>query len=207
MDGIKYRRKLRLRHYETGQVLTAEMPVFLEIKQRVDRLTQKRRASLSYGQALRLLNDRQMVDNEAEDTEVVEEIYAFLWQYNLRPAGIVRYDRQAFIGTQYDIGLRVTFDTALTFQAHPLQLHEQPAGLLMLPAYLVVMEVKANERVARWLTEMVAALNLQLTRASKYGRSAEAAQNTPDVAWRRPVAESSQEVLSSTFSPFSLLQE
>lgn len=206
MDGIKFRRKLRLRRYETGQVVTEETPVFLEIKQRVDRVTQKRRATLPYGQALRLLQDRQPVDYEPEDKAVIEEIYAFLWRYNLRPASIVRYDRQAFVGTQYDIGLRVTFDTALTFQAHPLHLHEQLSGLLMLPANLVVMEVKANERIPYWLTEMIAAQNLHITRISKYCRSIEAAQDMPSVAWRRLPAESSQEVLSSTFTPFSSLQ-
>jgi hypothetical protein len=207
MAGIKFRRKLRLRRYETGEVLTAETPVFLEIKQRVDRVTQKRRATLPYHDALCLLNDRSLVDHAPEDEAIIEEIYALLWQYNLRPATIVRYDRQAFIGTQYDLGLRVTFDTALTFQAHPLHLHEQPAGLLMLPAHLVVMEVKANERVPRWLTEMIAAQNLQITRVSKYCRSVEAAQNMPSVAWHRLPAESSQEVLSSTFSLFSTLQK
>lgn len=207
MAGIKFRRKLRLRRYETGEVLTAQTPVFLEIKQRVDRVTQKRRATLSYQEALRLLNDRRLVDHAPEDKAIIEEIYAFLWQYNLRPASIVRYDRQAFIGTQYDIGLRVTFDTALTFQAFPLYLHELPNGLLMLPAHLTVMEVKANERIPRWLTEMIAAQNLQITRVSKYCRSIEAAQNMPSRIWHGLPAESSQEVLSSTFSLFSTLEE
>jgi hypothetical protein len=207
MDGIKFRRKLRLRRYGTGQLLTEERPVFVEIKQRVDRVTQKRRAALPYGQALRLLNDRQLVDHEPEDEAVIEEVYALLWQYNLRPASIVRYDRQAFIGTRHDVGLRVTFDTALTFQAYPLHLHEQPSGLLMLPGHLVVMEVKANERIPYWLTEMIAAQNLHLTRVSKYCRSIEAAQNMPSVAWRTLPAESSQEVLSSTFSLFTTLQK
>lgn len=207
MAGIKFRRKLRLRRYETGGILTAEMPVFLEVKQRVDRVTQKRRATLPYAAALRLLNDRQLVDHAPEDNAIIEEIYAFVWQYNLQPASIVRYERQAFIGTQYDLGLRVTFDTALTFQVHPLHLHEQPAGLPMLPPHLVVMEVKANERIPRWLTELVAAQNLQLTRVSKYCRSVEAAQNMPSLAWHRLPAESAREVLSSTFSPFSSLQE
>jgi hypothetical protein len=56
LDGIRFRRKLRLRRYETGEILTEETPVFLEIKQRVDRVTQKRRAVLPYREALRLCN-------------------------------------------------------------------------------------------------------------------------------------------------------
>lgn len=206
-DGVKFRRKLRIRRYETGEVLTDESPVFLEIKQRIDRVTQKRRAVLPYSQALRLCNDRQIPDHAPDDKAVIEEIYVFLWQYNLRPVSLVRYDRQAFVGTEYDIGLRVTFDTSLSFQSHPLHLHEQPSGLPMLPPNLVVMEIKVNERIPYWLTEMIAAHNLQMVRVSKYCRSIEAAQNTPATQWRRLAVERSQDVLSSSFSVFGTLEQ
>ena len=155
-DGLRFRRKLRIRHYETGVVFTDESPVFLEIKQRYDRVTQKRRTVLPYHEAVRLCNDRQLPDHDPEDQALFGEAYAFLWQYNLRPASIVRYDRQAFVGTEYDRGLRVTFDTSLSFQAQELNLHQAPSGLPMLPANRVVMEVKVNERIPFWLAEMIA---------------------------------------------------
>ena len=206
-NGIKFRRKLRLRRYETGEVLTEETPIFLEIKQRIDRVTQKRRAVLPYGEALRLCNDRQLPNYAPEDKAVIEEIFVFLLQYNLRPMSIVRYDRQAFMGTEYDIGLRVTFDTSLAFQIHPLHLHERPSGLPMLSPNLTVMEIKVNERIPYWLTEMIAAHDLQLIRVSKYCRSIEAAQNMPIVPWRQPMAESARDVLSSSFSTFNMLRQ
>jgi len=201
--GIRFRRKLRLRRYEggethtTGETLTEETPIFLEIKQRIDRVTQKRRAVLPYGEALRLCNDRQMPDCAPEDQEVVEEIYALLWQYNLRPMSIVRYTRQAFIGTAYDLGLRVTFDTNLTFQAHSLHLHEQPQDLRLLPANQVVMEIKVNERIPSWLTNLIANHNLRLERISKYCRSIDAAQNMPALRWRNLPPESAADALAS----------
>jgi hypothetical protein len=206
LDGLKVRRKLRIRWYGTGQVLTEETPVYLEIKQRVDRVTQKRRAFLPYGEALRLCNDRQVPNHTPDDEAIVEEIIAFLWQYNLRPASIVRYDRQAFIGSDYDIGLRVTFDTSLSCQSQRLHLHEQPSGLPMLHPGLVVMEVKVNERIPYWLTDMIAAHNLQLIRFSKYCRSIDAAKRTPSTQWRIPTAESSRDVLASCYSSFSALE-
>ena len=202
-NGIKFRRKLRMRRYESGELLTEETPIFLEIKQRVDRVTQKRRAVLPYGEALRLCQDRQMPNFAREDQGLIEEIFAFLWQYNLRPATIVRYDRQAFLSEKYDIGLRVTFDTSLTFQTHPLHLHEYPSALPMLAPYLTIMEIKVNERIPSWLAEMIAMHNLQLIRVSKYCRSIDAAQNMPVLPWRRPLAESSRDVLASAFSHFS----
>ena len=204
-DGLKFRRKLRIRHYETGELFTDESPVFLEIKQRYDRVTQKRRAALPYRDALRLCNDRQIPDHEPGDRAIIEEVYAFLWQYNLRPASIVSYDRQAYIGTQYDTGLRVTFDTSLTFQAHHLRLHEPHAGLPMLPANLTVLEIKVNERIPSWLANQIAAHNLRRVALSKYCRSIAKAGSRPS-ARRNVRVESSEEVLASCLTTFSALE-
>lgn len=205
--GLRFRRKLRLRRYETGEDLTEETPIFLEIKQRVDRVTQKRRAVLPYGKALRLCNDRQIPDYAPEDRNVIEEIYVYLWQYNLRPVNIVRYERQAFVGTIYDLGLRVTFDTNLTFQTHPLHLHEESQDLPMMPANLVVMEIKVNERIPSWLTGLIADHNLRLERISKYCRSIETARNIPSLRWRNLPTESVQEALASVPAVYRPVQK
>jgi SPX domain protein involved in polyphosphate accumulation len=205
--GLRFRRKLRIRRYETDEPLTEESPVFVEIKQRIDRVTQKRRAILPYGEALHLCNDRQLPDYAPEDKATIKEIFAFVWQYNLRPISIVRYERQALVGTDYDIGLRVTFDSSLTFQAYPLHLHEEPSALPMLPPNQVVMEIKVNERMPYWLTELIAAHNLQMVRVSKYCRSIEAAQKMPSLRWRNLPPESSEDVLASTLSVFRALEQ
>jgi hypothetical protein len=206
-DGLKFRRKLRIRRYETGEVFTDESPVFLEIKQRYDRVTQKRRTVLPYHQALRLCNDRQIPEYGSDGKALIEEVYVFLWQYNLRPVSIVRYDRQAFVGSEYDRGLRVTFDTALSFQAHQLHLHEQPSGLPMLPASSVVMEIKVNERLPSWLADLVAAHNLQRVGISKYCSSRKAARNGTAARRHSLRVECSQDVLVSSLSSFSTLEQ
>jgi hypothetical protein len=183
MDGVKFRCKLRIRRYDNGQPLTDDAPVFLEIKQRLDRVTQKRRVLLPYRDALRFCNRRERPDCDPQDAPVLEEIEAMLWQYNLRPVSVVHYQRQALIGTDYDIGLRVTFDTALGYRTGNLNLHEEPSNLPMFPPDRVVMEIKVNERIPYWLTELVAIYNLQLVRVSKYCRSIELAQKSPSARW------------------------
>lgn len=176
IEGLKFRRKLRIRRYEKDEALNENTPVFIEIKQRVDRVTQKRRAILNYGEALRLCNERKIPDQYApDDKDVIDEVYAFLSQYDLRATSIVRYHRQAFIGNDYDIGLRVTFDTDLTSQVHTLSLDKPLALIPILPANLVIMEIKVNERIPYWLTELVAKYNLRITRISKYCKSIEVA--------------------------------
>jgi SPX domain protein involved in polyphosphate accumulation len=207
LDGIRFRRKLRVRHYETDEILTEETPVFLEIKQRVDRVTQKRRAILPYSEALRLCNDRQMPDYAPDDKATIEEIYVFLWKYNLRPASIVRYNRQAFIGTDYNPGLRVTFDTSLSFRGHQLHLHEEPSGLPILAANSVIMEVKVNERIPIWLTELIAAHNLRLVGFSKYCRSVQATQRIPAARRHSFAPECAQDVFASSLTAFSTLEQ
>jgi SPX domain protein involved in polyphosphate accumulation len=187
MDGVKFRRKLRIRHYESEALLTDQTPVFVEIKQRLDRVTQKRRAVLPYAEALHLCNDRQIPACAPEDRPVVEEIYSFLWTYNLRPVSLVRYTRQAMMGSEYDLGLRVTFDNDLSYQTRHLNLQAEPARLPLFPADWVVMEIKVNDRIPYWLTELVAVHNLQLMRVSKYCRSIELAQSVPSLPWQ-PIA-------------------
>jgi SPX domain protein involved in polyphosphate accumulation len=188
VDGIKFRRKLRIRHYESSEPLTAGTPVFVEIKQRLNRVTQKRRVLLPYGEALRLCDGRQVPEHAPQDAAVIDEIHGMLWQYNLRPASVVRYTRQALVGTDYDIGLRVTFDTDLSYRANHLALCAETGGLQLLPPDWTVVEIKVNERIPYWLTELVAAHNLNLVRVSKYCRSIELAQNLATPAWRFALA-------------------
>ncbi|MCW5878539.1 MAG: polyphosphate polymerase domain-containing protein [Anaerolineales bacterium] len=188
VDGVRFRRKLRIRHYETEQPLTRQTPVFVEIKQRIDRVTQKRRLVLPYAQAVALCTQRQMPEHiAAQDQEVLDEVYAFLWQYNLRPTSIVRYQRQAFIGSDFDLGLRVTFDTALNYQVHQLRL-EDASSLPMISPDRVIMEIKVNERLSNWLSEMIAAHNLRTVRISKYCRSIELANGKASVFPRLALA-------------------
>jgi SPX domain protein involved in polyphosphate accumulation len=184
VEGIKFRRKLRIRHYETQAELTPDTKVFVEVKQRLDRVTQKRRVLLPYRDALRLCDGRSIPEHRPEDRAVVEEIYTMLHQYNLRPTSVVSYLRQAFIGSDYDVGLRVTFDTNLRYRTNDLQLHSKRIGSFLLPAERIILEVKANERVPYWLTELVAAYNFRLIRISKYCHSLEVADRVPRLSYR-----------------------
>jgi len=64
IEGLRFRRKLRVRHYGTADDLTADSPVFVEIKQRVNRVTQKRRVCLPYRDALRLCSPQGLAESK-----------------------------------------------------------------------------------------------------------------------------------------------
>ena len=51
IEGLRFRRKLRVRLYGRPSEATDATPVYVEIKQRVNRVTQKRRIQLQIGRA------------------------------------------------------------------------------------------------------------------------------------------------------------
>jgi hypothetical protein len=86
-------------------------------------------------------------------------------------------------------------------------MHGHPSGLPMMRANQVVMEIKVNKRIPDWISGLIAAQNLQMDRVSKYCSSIELAKKMPLFHYRNHTAESSREILSSSFSVFSSLEE
>ena len=179
IDGIKYRRKLRIRQYETTEPLNDDSLVYVEIKQRVDRVTQKRRVPMKYKDALLLCNEWIIPEHEKVDEATLFEIYEMIKQHNLRPSCITSYVRNAYFWTDYDSWLRVTFDTNIRYRTKNLDLSDKQIWEFMISPNMVIMEVKANERVPYWMTEMVSNYNFRLIRVSKYCQGLEASSEVP----------------------------
>ena len=66
------------------------------------------------------------------------------------------------------IGPKVNTVPAITNSKKNLDLADKQIGEFMVSPDKVIMEVKANERVPYWLTEMIASYNFRLIRVSKY---------------------------------------
>lgn len=171
INGHKYRRKVRVRVYDTEQVKPDTL-CFAEIKQRINKTLQKKRVELPYASAEALCGAGRDVEtlSEAEDRAVVEEIQYLYYTLQLQPSCIVSYNRVAFDGSEYDIGLRVTFDTNLKYRVHDLTLLSQgyAENRFFLPPEWCVMEVKVNYRLPYWLTELIGQHRCTLRRISKY---------------------------------------
>ncbi|MBE3014894.1 polyphosphate polymerase domain-containing protein [Microbispora sp. NEAU-D428] len=174
IEGLKFRRKLRVRHYGDGFAAAPDTPVFVEIKQRVNRVTQKRRVRLPYADALRLCDGRQMVDHEPSQRAFLEEVLDLVSRLELRATAMTGYTRHAYMGRDADVGLRVTFDRRIRGRDRDFHFGADADNRLIVPARKAIMEVKANERVPYWLTDLTAKRNLQVARVSKYCQSVEA---------------------------------
>jgi SPX domain protein involved in polyphosphate accumulation len=179
IDGIRFRRKLRIRHYGSPDAITSESPVWVEIKQRLNRVTQKRRMLLPYGEALRLCAGGQPARVEARDSALTAEILGFVQVLGLRPITVVGYVREAFHGRDEDGGLRITVDSRLRGRDRDLDLTIVGESRYIVHPDLSVIELKVNERVPYWLTELIARHDLQLVRLSKYCQSIEAFRHVP----------------------------
>ncbi|MFC7355414.1 polyphosphate polymerase domain-containing protein [Streptomyces fimicarius] len=175
IEGLKFRRKLRIRHYGDLDTVTDDSPVCVEIKQRVNRVTQKRRITLPYGVARRLCDGREMVDHSAKESAFIQEVLDLIVRLNLQPTAITGYQREALVGRDADTGLRVTFDRRVRGRDRDFHFGTStPENRFTIPPHMSVMEIKVNERTPHWITDLAARRNLNLVRISKYVQSVEA---------------------------------
>ncbi|MGE5601615.1 MAG: polyphosphate polymerase domain-containing protein [Nitrososphaerales archaeon] len=169
-NGYRNRRKLRVRIYGS-QAVTPGTPCFVEIKQRLDRVVQKRRVILPHCATTDLdhLEEIWRVSPEP-DAAVLQEVDYLCKALQLQPACVVGYQRLAFEGREYDPGLRVTFDSNLKYRLHELSLSSngQATDHYFLSPDWCIMEVKLNHRVPIWLTEVIGKHECVVRRFSKY---------------------------------------
>lgn len=202
IDGIRLRRKVRIRCYLTdtsvaGLNSTPPNPptTYLEVKQRLDRITQKRRTPLSLDAATAFLDhgqrpqpaplhapiagDNTGTDNALIDSALIDEVEVMRADLGLQATCITGYRRTALLGTQADTGLRVTFDRDLYYRRTDLLLGSgRSEGDLLRPGFVVV-EVKVNDRLPGWLSTLIGRQGLAVTRISKYVQAVERSGAAP----------------------------
>jgi hypothetical protein len=174
IEGLRFRRKLRLRLYGQPAECTDETPVQVEIKQRVNRVTQKRRIELPYGSARRWLDMRETLPYERSQKGFVDEVTTLIGNLDLRPIVTTGYLREAFVGRDADLGLRVTIDHKVHGRDRDLHFASGATNRFIIPPKLAVVEIKANERVPYWVTDLAARIDMSVIRVSKYCQSVQA---------------------------------
>lgn len=159
VEGLKMRRKLRVRRYDIGS------NVYAEIKQRVDRTVQKRRAPLPDATLPKTPADWARI---ASNEPGLEEAALLAARHALQPTMATAYRRRALFAAA-DTRLRVTLDRRV--QAHPRDFDLQTPmrrGIPIVADNLGILEIKYDDRVPRWLTSAMSRTGLAATRISKY---------------------------------------
>ncbi|OLT27693.1 vacuolar transporter [Nocardiopsis sp. CNR-923] len=191
IEGLRFRRKLRVRRYGEVGPAPEDTPVSVEIKQRVNRVTQKRRVLLPYDQARALCDRRVRIEHPGADQAFVDEVLDLIVRLDLRPTAMTGYRREPHVGVDADLGLRVTLDHRVRGRDRDFDLRAEAESRYIVDPHLVVMEVKANERAPYWVTDMAARLNLQVERISKYCQSVEVFGMAPRSVFHVPEGDES----------------
>jgi hypothetical protein len=184
VEGLKYRRKLRLRIYPGADMEKVDTG-FCEIKQRMNRTVQKRRLTLPLDQAYSLCEgdfDPSHLDDM--DQAAASEMLYMVRVANLRPKCMVSYRRQAFMGGRFEQGMRVTFDMQLQGRVHALDVKATANNHYFIPPDWFILEVKVNERIPDWMVSVLAKHQCQTQRVSKYCASLKNGLNRLEYAWR-----------------------
>ena len=170
IEGIKFRRKVRVRIYGDYEADPAAL-VMLEIKQRINRTVQKRRVDMPLSAALGLLAGHgHETFLRPEDETVAAEVEYLARTLGLQPTCVITYLRQAYVGSRYESGLRVTFDGNLAVRGPEFGLGPGLPEHFFLPPDWMIMEIKVNETVPLWVSRMIARHECTLRRISKYCR-------------------------------------
>lgn len=198
IEGLKFRRKLRIRRYgDLGGTTPGDAQVSVEIKQRVNRVTQKRRVIVPYNLALELCDHRQRIDlshlgadKRADGQSFVDEVLDLITHLDLRATAMTGYLREPYIGVDSDLGLRVTLDHRVRGRDRDFDLRLETENRYIIPPRLSVMEIKVNDRAPYWITDLTAKHGLQIRRISKYCQSVEAHNLAPRSRFHVPLEHS-----------------
>ena len=168
MDGLKFRRKLRLRIYPRESLQSVKEGM-VEIKQRINETVQKRRIQLPLEDAEALCGGWLDLDRVPEDDlATANEIAYMVHALDVQPTAITSYRREAYVGGMYDAGLRITFDTDFRGRVNALQVNEDTVNRLMMSPDWCILEVKVNETLPQWVISLLAKHQCRRQRVSKY---------------------------------------
>ena len=185
IEGLRFRRKLRIRAYGEPENIHDASTVFVEIKQRVNRVTQKRRIPLPYAQAKLLCDQWRDPGNPEVRQAFVNEVLMLAEATALLPVVMTSYHREAYVGVDADLGLRITLDHNIQGRNKDLSLDQRGKNRFIIPPQISIVEIKANEWVPTWFTDLAARMGLEVVRVSKYCKAIEATAGLPDIRLNR----------------------
>jgi hypothetical protein len=170
-NHLQNRKKLRIRGYNDRN--GGDM-VFLEIKRKFSSAIAKDRAFMAYDdleELFQTLDIDRLVDQEnrfPESREAARSFFYHVYKLNLRPANLVVYEREAFMG-RFDPTLRITFDRNLRGGVYPRmeELFEERDFQHVMPGYFIL-ELKYSTQFPGWLRPTLARHGLMQRSASKY---------------------------------------
>jgi hypothetical protein len=179
MDGLKVRKKIRVRSYNEFHPETC---AFLEIKRRYNNRIIKERSQVPLSQVEQICvhrtNPNGCVDVFSNGAVVMGKFLYNLVQLDLRPTLLVTYEREPYIG-RADSSIRVTFDKDVrAFNLPELDDLFADDGFEFITNGKCILELKFDGFMPKWMRYLVAELNIRAQSISKYCLGVDACQQS-----------------------------
>lgn len=163
LEKPAYKEKLRVRSYYPAN---GEIPVFVELKKKYDKVVYKRRLVCPEAQVMNCFcNGNPLPD----DSQIGNEIRYF-WKYyeTLHPVVFLSYEREAYYALD-ESDFRVTFDENILYRENDLSLGSDIYGTPILEDGKTLMEIKTSGGIPLWMCEILTQNHIYKTSFSKYG--------------------------------------
>ena len=162
-----YKEKLRLRSYTIPKNLDDK--VFLELKKKINGIVNKRRVSLTLGEAYKFLKFKKRPSSDDYiNNQVLNEIEYYLSKNDVSPTVYIGYIHKAYF-CKNDPNFRLTVDSNITARRNDLNLESGLYGYDILGENKYLMEVKILGAIPVWFTKILSELEIYNTHYSKYG--------------------------------------
>jgi len=171
-DGIMFRRKFRIRGYDT---YSAGCKVVFEIKRKIENRIHKHRSFMHFDdveEALATGDVEKYVINDKNYQKGVDDARRFFYhivKYQFRPTVLIVYEREAYQG-KFDPGTRITFDKNIRSRIYPdmKELYSND-NLKYLFSSHFILEIKYfKDDMPHWAKTIVDEFKLRLEALSKY---------------------------------------
>lgn len=167
LDKPYYKEKLRLRSYNMHT--SGEDMVFLELKKKISGIVAKRRAYMTYSQAMDFIGTGKIPQTDNyQDRQVVAEIEDFLKRNPVSPKVYISYERVAFFDKD-NREFRVSFDKNILTRRTKVNLMDGDYGSELLADDRCLMEIKCAGQLPLWLCHTLSEMKIYRTSFSKYG--------------------------------------
>jgi SPX domain protein involved in polyphosphate accumulation len=168
MDGVKIRKKLRVRAYSTMDDFA-----FLEIKRKYVNAVIKERSKMPFVLIEKLVNTPEHTVFEFESQDHNGRLVSGKFMYNLLKKGLVpslliAYEREAYVG-QEDQNNRLTIDTHIRSQFQPdFEDMFYEKNFIPVVTDKGILELKFDNFMPKWMRSCIQTFRLQKRRISKY---------------------------------------
>lgn len=158
-----FKEKIRVRSYG---IPTEDSPVFVEVKRKLNGIGYKRRISVPYKDAKRLMKGEAI---GSDNPQIEKEFLELVKRYHPIPVATLCYERVAMYEKGND-DLRITIDFNMRYRTENTDLTFGDKGEQVLTdERTVLMEVKGSDGIPKWLEDELTRLRIYRAPFSKIG--------------------------------------